>query len=179
MPTVPTLLFTDIVGSTRHAVELGDAAWRDALEYHDRLVRDEVAIAGGRVVKNLGDGYLVSFEDADSALECAQALVAAARTMGFEIRAGLHTGTVQSIGDDLAGITVHIAARVRDLAEPGRVIGTGAVANAARGAIATLVDRGCRELRDVPGRFRLFEAVGREAHEDAGSGVWSLTPQMT
>jgi class 3 adenylate cyclase len=159
MPAVrATLLFTDIVGSTRHAVEMGDRAWRDLLEWHDRLVRREVANAGGRVIKNLGDGYFIGFEDADAAVAAAHALVDIARSLGFEIRAGLHSGEVECIGDDPVGLTVHIAARVSAMAGPGSVLSTTAVVLAARPESDGMVDRGLRELRDVPGHFRLFES---------------------
>jgi class 3 adenylate cyclase len=151
-----TLLFTDIVGSTRLAVEMGDLAWRDALERHDRIVHCEVERAGGRVVKNLGDGHLIAFDDAEAAVNGAHALVVAARAVGFEIRAGMHTGEVQVIGDDLIGINVHIAARVSSLADGGRVLATTAVVLAAGADAAEFDDRGMQTLRDVPGEFRLW-----------------------
>jgi class 3 adenylate cyclase len=154
-----TILFTDVVGSTRRAVELGDRAWRRLVERHDRLVRRAVARSGGRLIKNLGDGYLMSFDDPAAAVEGAHALVAAARAVGLEIRAGMHSGPAQVIGDDLFGLTVHIAARVCSLAGRGRVLSTAAAADPARDAGAAVVDAGLRELRDVPGKFRLFEAV--------------------
>jgi class 3 adenylate cyclase len=156
-PARATVLFTDIVGSTRHAVELGDLEWRRLLERHDRLVRDEVAIAGGRVVKNMGDGYLVAFDDATSAVACAHALVIAARSVGLEIRAGLHSGEVHLLGDDLVGVTLHIAARVCALAGAGRVLVTAAVAEQARNCDGPVIDHGPVVLRDLPGEFRLFE----------------------
>jgi len=152
------VLLTDIVGSTRHAVTLGDAAWRDILERHNRMVERQVVSAGGRVVKNTGDGHLISFHNSRAAVDCARALFAIARSLGFEIRAGMHTGDVQVIGDDLAGLTVHIAARVCALAAPGSMVGTAAVALRARAAGAVLEDHGLHELRDLPGQFRLFQA---------------------
>jgi class 3 adenylate cyclase len=158
-PVRTTVLFTDIVGSTRRAVELGDLAWRRVLERHDRMVREEVASAGGRLIKNLGDGYLVAFDDAASAVECAHALVLVARSVGLAIRAGLHTGDCHVLGDDLVGITLHIAARVCALAGEGYVLATSEVADEARAAGLGVFDRGPVELRDLPGEFRLFEAV--------------------
>jgi class 3 adenylate cyclase len=162
-PVRTTVLFTDIVGSTRRAVELGDVEWHRVLVRHDRLVRDEVARAGGRVVKNLGDGYLIAFDDEGAAVECAHALVAAARSMDLEIRAGLHTGDCHVLGDDLVGITLHIAARVCALARDGGVLATSSVANPASDIGAAFVDRGCEELRGLPGCFQLFEPLLRPA----------------
>jgi class 3 adenylate cyclase len=152
-----TVLFTDIVGSTRRAVELGDLEWRRLLERHDRLVRAEVASTGGCVLKNLGDGYLITFDDPWAAVDCAHGLVAAARSVGLEIRAGLHRGECQVLGDDLVGVTLHIAARVCSLAGEGTVLATPDVACPV--GPGGFVDTGLAELRDIPGRFRLFEAV--------------------
>ena len=162
-PVRATVLFTDIVGSTRRAIELGDLEWRRVLARHDRRVREAVAIAGGRVVKNMGDGYLVAFDDAASAVECAHALVMVARSVGLEIRAGLHSGDCHVLGDDLVGITLHIAARVCALAGEGRVLATSEVANEARASGLGVFDRGPAELRDLPGEFRLFDAVSSAA----------------
>jgi class 3 adenylate cyclase len=162
-PVRTTVLFTDIVGSTRHAVELGDLEWRRLLERHDRLVRDEVAVAGGRVIKNTGDGYLIAFDDATAAVACAHALVITARSVGLEIRAGLHHGEAHVMGDDLVGLTLHIAARVCALAGAGRVLVTAAVAAEARNCGQPVIDHGPVVLRDLPGAFRLFERAPRLA----------------
>jgi class 3 adenylate cyclase len=159
LPVRTTVLFTDVVGSTRRAVELGDFEWHRLIERHDRLVREEVELAGGRVVKNMGDGYLIAFDDEGTAVECAHALVGVARSVGLEIRAGLHSGDCHVLGDDLVGITLHIAARVCALAGEGRVLATWEVAFPATGTGASFVDRGAESLRDLPGRFRLFEPV--------------------
>jgi len=158
-----TLLFTDIVGSTRHAVELGDVRWRKVFDRHDMLVRTEVAWAGGRLVKSLGDGYLASFDDPSAAVDCAHALVAIARSVGLEIRAGLHHGECQVVGDDFVGLAVHIAARVCSLADGDRVLATDAVAGPAGHAHVTFADQGCQELRGIPGCHHLYEAVQRAA----------------
>ena len=158
-----TLLFTDIVGSTRHAVQLGDIRWRKVFDRHDMLVRNEVAWAGGRLVKSLGDGYLISFDDPSAAVDTAHALVAIARSVGLEIRAGLHSGEAQVVGDDLVGLSVHIASRVCSLAGADVVLATAAVAGPAAEAHVTFADRGCEELRGIPGRHRLYEAVPRAA----------------
>lgn len=158
-----TILFTDIVGSTRHAVELGDIRWRKVFDRHDMLVRNEVAWAGGRLVKSLGDGYLASFDDPSAAVDAAHSLVAIARSLGLEIRAGLHTGEAQAVGDDLVGLSVHIAARVCAMAEADCVLTTAAVAGPAAEAHVTFADRGCEELRGIPGCHHLYEAVPRAA----------------
>jgi class 3 adenylate cyclase len=152
-----TVLFTDIVGSTRHAVELGDVEWRRLLERHDRMVRAEVAALGGRVIKNLGDGYLAGFDAPARAAEAARALVAAARLVGLEIRAGLHTGEAQVLGDDLVGLTLHIAARVCSLAGPGRILATSDTVLGLDDEDVDAVDLGCERLRDIPRPLRLFE----------------------
>ena len=107
-----TVMFTDIVDSTRRAADLGDSSWRELLERHDALVRAQIGRFRGREVKQTGDGFLVSFDGPARAIRCACAIEDEARNAGIEIRAGLHTGECELIGDDLGGLAVHVAARV-------------------------------------------------------------------
>src|SRR4051812_40266389 len=115
-------MFTDIVGSTERATELGDARWRELLGEHDAVVRRELARFRGREVKTLGDGYLATFDGPARAIRCGAAIAEAARPLGLDVRTGLHTGEVELIGDDVGGIAVHIAARVGALAGGGEVL---------------------------------------------------------
>ena len=117
-----TILFTDIVDSTRRAAEVGDATWRRLLEQHNELVSEQVAEAGGRVVKSLGDGVLAVFAGPARAIACAQALVSGVAELGLILRAGVHTGECEVLGDDLGGMAVHIGARVGAMAEAGQIL---------------------------------------------------------
>ena len=152
-----TVLFTDIVDGTGHAARLGDGAWRDLLAEHDRAVRDIVSRFGGREVKSIGDGFLITFETAPSnALRCARAVVEAVRPLGIHVRAGLHTGECEIIGDDVGGMAVHIAARVAALAGAGEVLASGTAYGTVVGSGLEFAFRGDHELRGVPGRWPLF-----------------------
>ena len=115
-----TVLFTDIVDSTKRAAELGDTAWRQLLERHDALVRSQLERFRGREVKQTGDGFLASFDGPARAIRCACSIGEEARELGIEVRAGIHTGECELIGDDLGGMAVHVAARVGANARPGR-----------------------------------------------------------
>src|SRR3954451_1579185 len=157
-----TVLFTDIFDSTRRASELGDTAWRALLERHDDLLRRTVEEAGGRVVKSLGDGALATFPGPARAIGCAEALIAAAGDHDLQIRAGVHTGECELIGDDLGGIAVHIGARISALAGPGEVLVSSAVKDLVVGSPLRFSDRGEHELKGVPGRWRIY-ALGEEA----------------
>jgi len=150
-----TVLFTDIVDSTRQAAEVGDAAWRRLLEQHDELVREEVAKAGGRVVKSLGDGVLAVFAGPARAIACAQALISGVAELGLSLRAGVHTGECEVLGDDLGGIAVHIGARVGALAEAGQILVSQTVVDLVVGSGLQFSDRGEHELKGVPGAWRL------------------------
>ena len=155
-----TILFSDIVGSTGHAAQLGDAGWRDLLVAHEAAVRRELDRFGGREVKTIGDAFLVAFEGAPSrAVRCAQAMVAELAPLGLTVRIGLHTGECEVIGDDVGGMAVHIAARVAGLAEPGEVLASGTVYGTVVGAGFRFKDRGTHRLRDVPGRWPLFAVL--------------------
>jgi class 3 adenylate cyclase len=151
-----TVLFSDIVDSTRRAAELGDAAWRTVLAEHDALVRELVEAAGGRVVKSLGDGALATLPGPARAINCARQLSGDAASLGLRIRAGVHTGECEIIGDDVGGMAVHIGARVCALAGPGEVLVSGAVKDLVVGSSLCFADRGEHELKGVPGRWRLY-----------------------
>jgi len=150
------ILFTDIVGSTQRAATLGDRAWRDVIESHDVIARSVVEQHRGRVVKTTGDGVLATFDGPGRAIRCALALGDALRPLGLEICAGLHTGEVEVLADDIAGIAVHIASRVLSAAEPGEVLVSATVPMLVTGAGFEFDDRGERELKGVPGTWRLY-----------------------
>jgi class 3 adenylate cyclase len=153
-----TVLFTDIVDSTQRAAELGDRRWRDLLECHDAQARREIARYDGRVVKSVGDGFLAVFAGPARAIRCAAAIVAHAPQLGLEVRAGLHTGEVELMEDDVGGLAVHLSARVVDLAEPGEVLVSGTVKDLVVGSGIAFADRGEHDLKGVPGRWRLHVA---------------------
>lgn len=150
------ILFTDIVGSTEHASALGDLAWRNLLVTHDALARTLVDQHNGRVVKMTGDGMLATFGGPGRAIRCAESMRDALRTVGLEIRAGLHTGEVEVIGDDIAGIGVHIASRILDASQPGTLLVSPAVPMLVAGAGFEFEERGEYELKGVPGMWKLF-----------------------
>jgi class 3 adenylate cyclase len=160
-----TVLFTDIVDSTRRAAELGDASWRQLLERHDALVRAQLARFRGSEVKQLGDGFLARFDGPARAIRCAQAIGEEAEELGIAVRAGLHTGECELIGDDLGGVAIHVAARVGAKAGPAEVLVSGTVRDLVMGSDITFEDRGAHELKGVPGEWRLFaaQAIGAPA----------------
>jgi class 3 adenylate cyclase/pimeloyl-ACP methyl ester carboxylesterase len=151
-----TILFTDIVGSTERAAELGDRRWRNVLETYLGLNRTIVEEHQGRVVKVDGDGMLATFDGPGRAVRCVSALVEGIRPLGLEIRAGLHTGEVEVMGDDVGGIAVHIAARVMAEAGPGELLVSGVIPPLVAGSGMDFDDRGEHELKGVPGTWRLF-----------------------
>jgi pimeloyl-ACP methyl ester carboxylesterase len=151
-----TVLFTDIVDSTKRAAELGDTAWRQLLERHDALVRGQLARFSGREVKQTGDGFLASFDGPARAIQCACAIDEEAREAGITIRSGLHTGECEQIGSDLGGMAVHVAARVGALARPEEVMVSGTVKDLVMGSGIEFVERGSHELKGVPGTWPLF-----------------------
>jgi class 3 adenylate cyclase len=151
-----TVLFTDIVGSTTLAAEMGDREWRDLLERHDQLVRLEVARFRGREVKNAGDGFLVTFDNPSRAIECARSIRSRTRAIDLTVRAGIHTGEIELRGDDIAGLGVHIGARVAATAGPGEILVSSAIPLLVAGSATTFTDRGEHELKGVPGAWRLY-----------------------
>ncbi|CAA9478683.1 MAG: Adenylate cyclase [uncultured Solirubrobacterales bacterium] len=153
-----TVLFTDIVDSTRRAAELGGQRWRDLLAAHHELVRRELARHGGREVKTMGDGFLAQFELPGAAVRCARAIRAALAALDLEVRAGVHTGECELIGDDIGGLAVHIGARLSGLAKANEILVSGTVKDIVVGSAIELTDRGLHSLRGVPGEWRVFAA---------------------
>lgn len=154
---VTTILFTDIVASTRRAVELGDGRWRRLLERHHSLVRGELARFGGREVDVAGDGVFASFASPTSAIACASGLGAATRReLGIELRLGLHSGECELVDAKPCGVAVHIGAAVVSEAAPGEVLVTSTVKELVSGSDFAFEDRGSRELKGIPGEWRLF-----------------------
>jgi class 3 adenylate cyclase len=152
-----TVLFTDIVGSTQRAAELGDSAWRALLERHDALAREQVERHRGRLVKSLGDGLLATFDGPSRAISCAVAIRDGVRDLGLDIRAGLHTGECELRADnDIGGLAVHIGARIGSIAGAGEVLVSSTVRDLTIGSDLRLVDRGEHELKGIPGAWRLF-----------------------
>jgi class 3 adenylate cyclase len=151
-----TILFTDIVGSTERAVALGDRAWRALLSSHRAQVRRELAQFRGVELDSAGDGVFASFDGPARAIRCADAIVASAAEQGVQVRAGLHTGECEREGGKLAGIAVHIGARIAALAEPGEVLVSRTVKDLVAGSDLQFSDRGERQLKGVPGNWQLF-----------------------
>jgi class 3 adenylate cyclase/DNA-binding CsgD family transcriptional regulator len=154
-----TVLFTDIVGSTAHIAHLGDRRWRDLLDRHDVLTRQQLVRFRGREIKTTGDGVLATFDGPARAVSCACAIRDAAAQLGLEVRGGVHTGEIELRGEDIGGMAVHIAARVAALAEPRQVLVSRTVVDLMVGSGITTRERGEYRLKGVPGRWRLF-AVG-------------------
>lgn len=157
-----TVLFTDIVGSTERAAELGDAAWRAILDRHDRVLAAEIEQRRGRLIKTTGDGALATFDGPARAVQCALALRGALRDLGLEIRAGVHTGEIEQRGDDVAGLAVHIGARVCSATSNGEVWVSRTVTDLVAGSGIEFEDRGDHDLKGVPGTWRLFAVTANE-----------------
>jgi len=154
-----TILFTDIVDSTKRAAGTGDRRWRELLDNHDRMAGRQVHRFGGRHVKTTGDGLLATFDGPARAIQCGLAICDGARQLGVEVRVGVHTGEVERRGDDVAGIGVHIAARVQARAQPGEVWVSRTVTDLVTGSGITFSDRGEHPLKGVPGAWQLFTVV--------------------
>ena len=154
-----TVLFVDIVGSTQRLAELGDHAWRALLSAFYAAVRFELTRFRGREIDTAGDGLLASFDGPARAIRCADAIVDATRALGIEVRAGLHTGEVETIGEKVSGLAVHIGARVADVAGPAEVLVSSTVRDLVAGSGIAFEDRGVHELKGVPDTWRLFRAV--------------------
>jgi class 3 adenylate cyclase len=151
-----TVLFTDIVDSTRTASELGDQQWRNVLEGHQRAVRDALAGFEGREVKSTGDGFLATFDGPGRAIRCAREIVASSQPLGIRVRAGLHTGECEVMGEDIGGIAVHTAARVSALADAGEVLVSRTVKDLVAGSGLEFSDRGVHSLKGVPDTWQLY-----------------------
>jgi len=153
-----TVLFTDIVASTERVASRGDEAWRADLDRHDAMVRTQFQRFRGREVSAAGDGFFAVFDGPARAVRCAQAISEGAEAIGLGVRAGVHVGECEVRGDDLAGIAVHIGARVCALARPGEVLATSTVRDLVAGSGITFTERGTRTLRGVPGEWRVLAA---------------------
>jgi pimeloyl-ACP methyl ester carboxylesterase/class 3 adenylate cyclase len=154
-----TVMFTDIVGSTERAADLGDARWRELLVSHHAAIRSELTRFRGQEIKTLGDGFLATFDGPARALRCGQAIAAGAQSLGIDVRIGVHTGEVELIGEDVGGIAVHIAARVGELAGSGEVLASGTVKDLVAGSGIRFVDRGATHLKGIDDEWRLFAAA--------------------
>jgi class 3 adenylate cyclase len=151
-----TVLFTDLVGSTERAAELGDRGWRDVLDQHHALVRRELARFRGEEKDTAGDGFFATFDGPARAIRCAQSVAEQVGGLGMELRAGLHTGECELHDDKVAGIAVSIGARVAGLASPGEVLVSSTVKDLVAGSGIGFDDRGEHELKGVPGEWRLY-----------------------
>jgi class 3 adenylate cyclase len=155
-----TVLFTDIVGSTEQAARLGDRRWRDLLATHDALARAEVLRFRGRLVKSTGDGVLATFDGPGRAIRCACAVRDSVRSLGIDVRSGLHSGEVEVLADDIAGVAVHLGARVSAAAGAGEVLVSSTVRDLVAGSGIEFKDRGEHELKGVPGSWKLYAVAG-------------------
>jgi class 3 adenylate cyclase/streptogramin lyase len=164
-----TVLFTDIVGSTDLAVEMGDARWRELIARHHGLVRGELTRFGGREIDTAGDGFFATFDRPAQAIRCAAAVVQVVRRLGIEVRAGLHLGEVEVAGKNVGGVAVHTGARVLAAADPGEVLVTATLRELVAGSGLAFADRGQHTLKGVPGTWQLsgLEAVDGRRLEPA------------
>lgn len=154
-----TVMFTDIVGSTARASQMGDGKWRELLTTHDSTVGEQITRFRGRKVKSLGDGYLATFDGPARAIECGRAITQATAEQGVDVRVGIHSGEVELIGEDVGGIAVHIAARVGALAGASEVLVSSTVKELVVGSGIAFTDRGSHELKGVEDQWRLFAAT--------------------
>ena len=155
-----TVLFTDIVGSTDKAAELGDKGWKELLERHNAAVRALIGRYRGAEINTTGDGFLATFDGPARGVKCAQSIVEAVRSLGLEVRAGLHTGEVETIDGNAGGIAVHIGARVGAMAGSSEVLVSSTVKDLVAGSGLTFEDAGEHELKGVPDRWHLYRVVG-------------------
>ena len=154
-----TVLFTDIVGSTDHAVRIGDLRWHDLVDAHNALVQTQILQFRGRPIRSTGDGYLATFDGPARGVRCARAIAEAVQALGIRIRAGLHTGEIELIGEDIGGVAVHTAARVAAAADSDEVLVSHTVKDLVAGSGLRFRDRGEHTLKGVPGKWTLFGLV--------------------
>ena len=174
-----TVLFTDIVDSTRRAAEIGDRDWHALLDAHDAVVRAQLARFRGREVNTAGDSFLVMFDGPQRAIRCAMSIRDAVQALGIEVRVGLHTGECEIRGDDIGGIAVHIGARVSALAGPNDVLVSSTLRDLVIGSGLEFDDRGAHELKGVPGEWHLLAVasppkLGTGAGSTRGQGILCL-----
>jgi class 3 adenylate cyclase len=151
-----TVLFTDIVDSTDQLRRMGDTAWRDVLGQHNELVQFELDRFRGRLIKHTGDGIVALFDGAARAVECAAAIAARVTTIGLQVRAGLHTGEVELVPEDVRGVAVHMASRIMDVAGPGEVLVSGVTRELLAGSNLAFESRGAHRLKGIDGERELF-----------------------
>jgi len=166
---VATVLFTDIVGSTDLAATLGDRRWRELIDRHHQAVRSELARWRGREIKTTGDGFLATFTSPAAAIGCADAITDRVRRLGVEVRCGVHAGEVELMGDDVAGLTVHIGARITDLAGAGEILVSGTVRDLVAGTDLRFDSRGRHCLEGVPGEWEILAVRTLEPQRPPGS----------
>jgi uncharacterized protein (TIGR00369 family) len=151
-----SVLFTDVVGSTERASQLGDTRWRELLDEHHALVRRQLELQKGREVKTTGDGFLATFDSPTRAVQCARAIREGVVRLGLAIRAGIHTGECELVGGDVAGLAVHVASRVQSAAQPGEILVSSTVRDLIAGSGLALVDRGAHALKGLEGTWTLL-----------------------
>src|SRR5688572_17256681 len=166
-----TVLMTDIVGSTEHAADLGDSAWRTLVQVHHGMVRAALRRNGGREIDTAGDGFFATFDAPAAAVGCALEIVERVRELGIEIRAGVHVGEVEQVGGKVAGITVPIASRIMAGAAPGEVLVSATVRDLAAGSGLRFEDRGTRELKGVPGEWHVYSVMRAEPESTDAADV--------
>jgi pimeloyl-ACP methyl ester carboxylesterase len=154
------VMFTDIVDSTVRASEAGDSRWRDVLDQHDALTRKHVEAARGRIVKHTGDGTLAVFDGPGRAIRCARAVLSDVRSLGIELRAGVHTGEIELRGEDVGGIAVHIASRISGLADANEIVASRTVKDLVAGSGIVFEDHGLHTLKGVPGEWQVYTVAG-------------------
>jgi class 3 adenylate cyclase len=157
--TLASILFTDIVRATEHAAEIGDRAWRDLIEQHHSLIRGALARYRGSEIDTAGDGFFATFDGPARAVRCAQAVADSVRTLGIEIRAGVHTGEVETINEKVGGLAVHIGARVAAIAGPSEILVSQTVKDLTAGSGLGFEDAGEHELKGIPGPWHLYRVV--------------------
>lgn len=151
-----TILFTDIVESTKRANEIGDNRWKSLLLSHNGLIRAELSKFRGREVKSTGDGFLATFDGPGRAISCARGIVDSVKSLGISVRTGLHTGECEIVGNDIAGVAVHLASRVAQMANPNEVLVSGTVKDLVSGSGIEFEDRGSHSLKGIEGEWHLY-----------------------
>jgi class 3 adenylate cyclase len=157
------VLFTDIVGSTEHLTRVGDRAWRELIVAHEDRSRRAIERHGGRVVKSTGDGVLAIFEGPAQAVRGAQEIATSLGELELQIRAGVHAGEIETVGDDVTGVSVNVAARVAAMAGPSEILVSSTVKDLTPGSGLTFEDAGEHELKGVPDRWHLYRVVSEQA----------------